>query len=62
MHEAAELLEANRDEGMHSLIVHPAMRVFWRKCFSPQNDVPWGLWWEVFPEELTRVLAHEVSV
>ena len=62
MHEAAELLEANRDEGVHSLIVHPAMRVFWRKCFSPQNDVPLGLWWEVFPEELTRVLAHEVSV
>lgn len=51
------MLEAQRNEGVHSLIHHPLMSVFWRKCFTGQNDVPWTLWWEAFPEELRRVQA-----
>ncbi len=53
--EAVSLLEADRSEGVHSLIPHPELRVFWRKCFSPRQDVAWALWWAAFPSELTRV-------
>ncbi|KXZ47014.1 hypothetical protein GPECTOR_39g508 [Gonium pectorale] len=53
--EAVSLLEANRSEGVHSLIPHPDLRVLWRKCFSPRQDVGWPLWWEAFPVELARV-------
>lgn len=56
------MLEAQRNEGVHSLIHHPLMSVFWRKCFTGQNDVPWTLWWEAFPEELRRVQAVPLEV
>lgn len=31
LQEAAALLEADRSEGVHSLILHPQLRVMWRK-------------------------------
>eukprot|EP00798_Chlamydomonas_sp_ICE-L_P023915 gene23915-9486_t len=55
MQEATALLEVMRDEGVHSLILHLDLRIFWRKCFTNQDDVLWDLWWDVFPEELKRV-------
>ncbi|KAG2495682.1 hypothetical protein HYH03_006282 [Edaphochlamys debaryana] len=57
--EAVSLLEADRAEGVHSLIPHPDLRVLWRKCFSPRQDVAWALWWEAFPAELVRVPVEQ---
>ncbi|GIL71197.1 hypothetical protein Vretimale_17771 [Volvox reticuliferus] len=60
--EAVSLLEADRSEGVHSLIPHPDLRVLWRKCFASLQDVSWALWWEAFPTELARVPVEQLVI
>ncbi|GIL66630.1 hypothetical protein Vafri_20122 [Volvox africanus] len=60
--EALSLLEANRSEGVHSLIPHPDLRVLWRKCFASLQEVSWALWWAAFPTELARVPVEQLVI
>lgn len=50
-------MAAYREEGVHSAILQPDMRVFWRKFFKHQQQVSWDLWWTSFPTKLREVLA-----
>ena len=47
------------EEGVHSLIRQPELRIFWRKCFAAQRQVEWSLFWSAFPDELRRVPVDE---
>ncbi|GLI58429.1 hypothetical protein VaNZ11_000134 [Volvox africanus] len=60
--EALSLLEADRSEGVHSLIPHPDLRVLWRKCFASLQEVSWALWWAAFPMELARVPVEQLVI
>eukprot|EP00798_Chlamydomonas_sp_ICE-L_P018725 gene18725-25256_t len=49
---AVDSLAANMDKGVHCIIKHLDMRVFWHQFFSGRDCVPWKLWWVQFPSEL----------
>ena len=53
MRQAVRGLEALNDEGIHTLIQQPDLRVFWRKCFKGLPEVKWNLFWAVFPQRLS---------
>lgn len=47
-----ESLAAEKNKGVHRLIKHADMRVFWYNIFLSTEKVSWDTWWEAFPEYL----------
>ncbi|KAG1657812.1 hypothetical protein FOA52_006589 [Chlamydomonas sp. UWO 241] len=49
---AIESLAAEKNKGVHRLIKHADMRVFWYSIFLSTEKVSWDTWWMAFPEYL----------
>ncbi len=50
----AEWAEAAVQQGPHSLIQQPDMRLFWWRCFEKQEEITWDMFWLRFPKDLSR--------
>ncbi|GFR48431.1 hypothetical protein Agub_g10329, partial [Astrephomene gubernaculifera] len=60
--QAIEILNANNEEGPHSNIRNSILRVFWRKVIRFELRIPWGEFWQVFPERLADVPVPPAQV
>lgn len=52
--QAMAIVEAMAQRGVHNIIKHADMSVFWRNNFTTLPEVKWDVFWGAFPDELVQ--------